>query len=177
MSTILPGISRAHTELLGIQPQTPYPEPETLEHIHIPEAARYSLIRQMYLTGQWQGGVVFGEREDNLLTLMHFAPNGPRFEQPDSKPFTRNTNYLLGYADAMIATYYGQVDWAGHWLVRPNSQVMMPQEELHWLQDAHSQGLVDSQTPLLTAGYRDGELDVNAYKAVDDQLIRLSVSF
>lgn len=176
MSTNIPGISRAHTELLGILPQNPNPEPETLQHIVVTVTARYSLIRQMYLTGQYRWGIVFGEREGTVLSITHFAPNAPRFENPDRQPFQRDTHYLLGYADAVLSAHYGRVDWAGHWLVRPNSQTMTLQEELVWLKEAADQGHIDSQTPLITAGWQDGEIVINAYKFIDGDPVRLSVT-
>lgn len=176
LSTKIPGVSRAHTELLGILPQTPYPEPETLQHIVVAETARHSLIRQMYLTGQYQWGIVFGERDGGILSITHFAPNAPRFEKPDRRPFQRDTRYLLGYADSLLASHHGHVDWAGHWLVRPNSQLMTQHEELVWLKEAADQGQIDSQTPLITAGWQDGEIVINAYKFIDGDPVRLSVT-
>lgn len=172
----LPCISRAHIELLGLQPQTPYPEPETLEHIHFLDEARFFLMRQMHVTGQWQAGVAFGERDGGLLTIMHVAPFAPPVERSEHGPFKRNVQYLLGYAEAILATYHGRVDWAAYWLARPNSQALTAQEELLWLKEASDLGLIDSQTPLLIAGYQDGELTVNAYKTTDGQLTRLTVS-
>ncbi|WP_339097752.1 hypothetical protein ACINK0_14885 [Deinococcus sp. VB343] len=153
MSTQLPGISRAHTELLGILPQIPNPEPETLQHIVVTDTARHSLIRQMYLTGQYRWGIVFGEREGAALSINHFAPNAPRFENPDRQPFQRDTRYLLGYAESLLTAHHGQVDWAGHWLVRPNSQ-----------------------TPLIIAGWQDGAIVISAYKFIDSDPVRLSVT-
>jgi len=150
------------------------PEPEALVTITVSADARRSLLRRLYLTGEWQWGIVFGERSGEALYIRHFAPAAPRWGDL-VHPFRLDRRYLLGYADAVLSDHAGRVDWAGHWLVRPNSQRMLLHHELAWLQQAEDEGLIDDQTPLMTAGWHQGTLHIGTHKLLDGEPATLPV--
>lgn len=168
--------SRAHSQLLGLAHHLDQATDQVpLRSIQLRPAARHALIRTLYLTGHWQWGPLFGEQQGSALIVHHFAPAGPRWVLNRATPFEHDATYLLGYADAVLARDGGRVDWAGVWLAPPDSGTLAPSQALAWLERAAEGGLVDDWTPLITAGYTEGALSVEAAVMVDGQPQRLPV--
>lgn len=167
--------SRALSQLL--HPTAVHAETDSrpLSAVSVPPPARRGLRQILSVTGRAQWGVVFGTQRGGTLTADLFAPAGPPWMMAGADPFTHDLASLLGVAHAVSALTGGQSDWAGLWLIQPSGEALPLRDTLAWLHRAEGAGLIDHHTPLITAGWRDGALHLDAHCVIDNEPVRLPV--
>lgn len=170
-------LSRVHQQLFGLTYLIgTEPELDPLEHIFIEPLALLSLMQQLQLKGTARGGFVFGERLANSLSIHGFAPYGPRHHYASFNRGEWNLDYLLGYTDAMLTSHAGPVDWYGHWYATADAEKNNLEEDIHLFEAGRGKGLFDEFSPFLSVGWREGVLEIAAYRTVGSEIQSLPVT-
>ena len=160
---------RAYRNLLGLNSSAvPPPIEVSLQQISLSPNVRSHLFQLLELKGEMQTGIVFGHREHDYLHLLHFAYGSARGQSDvQPPPFRWQTSYLRGCVDTLLASQTGEIDWYGVWMIAPNSEQFSSNQILEYAQIAHARGLVDDQQVLISVGWSNGILDLQAFKFLD----------
>ncbi|WP_245556544.1 hypothetical protein [Deinococcus aquatilis] len=150
-------------------------EAQVLEAVVFTDSTRQMLIQQLEVKGQWQGGVLFGERTLETLTVHFAAPLGP--PAWSGQPLHPHLPYLIGWSDSVSAQHSEALDWCGNWIAAPNSRLPDERLDLSWLQLGVQQGLFDDIHPLVVVGIEDGLLSSRSYLWDEDAAVTLPGQF
>ena len=174
--SILP-LERFYAHLLGLTAPLTQPEIQpALTSISLHPFARRQILNRLELKGAVQWGLLLGERQGEHLQIRFVLPAGQR--HPSHSPFgSWNTPYLLGASETLIPLCDSATDWHGVWVIQPDSHLASVTTDLLLTELAQNQGLLDDQQPLLSIGWQDGILTVQAYKYIDEvTLVSLPVT-
>ena len=160
---------RAYRNLLGLHHSAvPPPQENPLTEIGLAPPVKNHLLQLLELKGQVQSGVVFGHCEHHQLQVLHFAHSSARGQSDlGLPPFHWNAAYLRGCVDTLLATHGSDIDWCGVWIAAPNSEQFSLSEIVEYAAGAYALGLVDHQQVLISVGWDNGILDLQALKFLD----------
>lgn len=165
--------SRLHRYLLGALALPPGLATSAAFTSATIEAPAFKTFRmQLTIPGWWATGNLYGHIADDILRITHAAAGGYPVWRP--LPITGDDHYQLGYLDALRSTD-SRIDWVGHWVTRPDSQLPTIAEAGRWLQAGATQGLFTAVHILLAVGYVDERLEVEAYRIIDGRIDLLPV--
>ncbi|WP_135230787.1 hypothetical protein [Deinococcus fonticola] len=173
---ILP-LERFYAHLLGLTALLTQPNINpALTSISLHPLARRQILNRLELKGTAQWGLLLGERRGEHLQVRFILPAGQW--HPSISPFTAwNTLYLLGASEALTPLCDSATDWYGVWVIQPNSHLPPVATDLTLAEEAQKHGLLNDQHPLLSMGWMDGILTVQAYKYMDEiTLVSLPVT-
>ncbi|SMB81092.1 hypothetical protein [Deinococcus hopiensis] len=171
-------ITRLHRYVLGltVPPSRPHPEEvESLEEIVLHSPARSVLRAQLSAPGVLRGGLLFGHIEGSRLHVLYAAPQGYRGWPSLTSPLAIDPRYALGWADALTAISSRSLEWVGSWLMYPDSERDVPEQDLRWLRWGQRAGILDDQTVLLCVGWQDGAMVSTGYRLLDSEVTCLRV--
>ena len=152
-------LTRAHRRAYNLIPvRQPHTESADLEIVHVTPSA-VATLRGVLARPVLATGVLFGTRAGGHLTVqaVHVAHPG------STEPFHVDDTYLLGLADAWGQAQPGS-DWVGGWVATPLDGPVAPRALDALVRQATAAGLIDYDTPLLVAGWIDGDLTLQAFK-------------
>ena len=156
-------LRRAHQRylpLLGQRQQHAEADLAPPEAVEVEAPAKATLLNALEAQGAFHGGPLFGHYEDRTLQLRYAHPAG-YLARMAQDPLALDPGYLLGLTDA-----YRQgdpaLDWVGHWLTWPDSQLPDQREALSWFDEARDLHLVGPQHCLLLVGWADQQLTASA---------------
>lgn len=140
-------------------------EVQPLTHVILSSPAQAFLREQLYASGAYQGGPLFGTRDRGELRVQYAAPAG--YACGDSalrqQPLVLDTRYVLGWSDALAAVSQGELDWVGQWMMYPDRQLAALEHDLAWLRAGLDTALFDEEHVLLVMGWEQGELTTRGY--------------
>lgn len=160
-------LSRAQQRFLGlVGPRTRQDDQaQPLTHVTLSFQSRVFLTRQLYASGAYRGGPLFGFRSQGILSVQFVAPGGypcgdPKLRQ---QPLALDERYVLGWSDCLGAVYEGKLDWVGNWVISPDSQVAGVEADYGWLAEGLETDLFNEEHILLTVGWDRGTLIAHTY--------------
>lgn len=135
------------------------------QSVQVEAPAKAILLNALEAQGALRGGPLFGKREASTLQIR-YANQAGYSARSARDPLALDPCYLLGLTDA-----YRQcdpaLDWVGHWMTWPDSQLPGQRELLYWYDEAHDLQLVSPEHCLLLVGWVDQQL--TALAAVTDE--------
>lgn len=163
--------TRLHHYLLGppYSPQS-HQERESLESVVLQPPARDFLASLLSDPIPRRAGLLFGQFNGSALQIHHAVPG---VLDPFS-PFRLDQGYALGWADAIAGLT--DLEWVGMWAVHGHRTLPDQRGEEAFLFSAYEQGLVDNDSILLVAGWREGRLAAEALQIAEDGIVRFAVA-
>ncbi|GAA5534114.1 hypothetical protein Dalu01_02522 [Deinococcus aluminii] len=162
-------LARAHRRFLGLTPAwepQDHPGSQPTRSVALSEGAVAFFHNQLGVTPAYRSGPVFGhwEAEGERLQIVCASLAGyiRWVEYDPGQPFAMQSEYVLGWTDALRATVSPSIDWVGQWLAFPTG-VGGLEEEARLVRQAHALQLVDRHRPLLVFRQQRDELEVHAY--------------
>lgn len=133
---------------------------QPIEHVAFSFQARAFLIEQLYASGTYRGGPLFGFQSAGDLSVQIAAPAGYPCGDPElrQQPLALDERYVLGWSDCLEAVYPGKLDWIGHWLMFPDRQLAALEQDVTWLRQGLETDLFNEEHVLLTVGWEQGRL-------------------
>ncbi|GAA5502703.1 hypothetical protein Dxin01_02447 [Deinococcus xinjiangensis] len=165
--------TRLHRVLLGAM-TLPAVQDIIFAQVHVNPPAVNTLRLHLSSPGHWRTGQIYGRIANDTLTITHAAIGGYPVWRPLA--LTGTGAYQLGFLDALRAEGHTDIDWVGHWMLRPDNQRPTLAESAAWLRYGERRGLMDAQQVLLSAGLEDHHLSVDAYHLIDDRMELLPTS-
>ena len=165
-----PGPTRAQQRLLGItgpRQRRTDAENEGLTEVVLSPAAWTQLDAPLHAPGRLSGGLLYGFRLNGVLYVQLVAPGGYAWWWEDQNPLNLDPRYTLGWSDGLRAVYGDALGWVGQWLMYPDRQLGAVALDHAWMSQGMSTRLTDQEHPLLIVGYKDGLIDVRAYRLAD----------
>ena len=156
----------------------PDAEAQPIERVLIEPEARQLITSLLVPGGHYRSGALFGTRSDGIAHVTEATHAGYPAFRPDRRrnPLTIDEQYLLGWSDCL--THYGRndVDWIGHWLVRPDNLIGDSLHHYAWLQRAQRQGLVSDDHFFMFVGIGAETVNFVAYTYFDGIATELPVT-
>lgn len=167
--------TRLHHYLLG-PPHSPriHPERDRLQGVNLMPAVRDFLTSLLSDPIPQQSGLLFGQFSGSALQVHHAVPGERGMMVDPSSPFHLDRRYALGWADAIAGLT--DLEWVGMWAVHGHRTLPDQRGEEAFLFSAYEQGLVDNDSILLVAGWREGRLAAEALQIAEDEIVRFAVA-
>lgn len=173
-------MSRLHDWLLGPRPErdgVTDQQAEAITRVVVGAAAATLLRAELRGGGRWRGGLLHGHASAGVLRVMYASRNRYVGFETSPSPLDFDPRYALGWSDALAASVGGEVDWVGSWVMDPDNQLSVVQDDLSWWSRGKRVGLFTDRHVLLSIGLRDERLTGVAYLAEGDQVLPLEVEF
>lgn len=167
--------TRLHHYLLGPthSPQIRQ-DRESLEAVTVRPPARDFLASLLSDPIPRRSGLLFGEFSGSTLQVHHAVPGEQGIVADPFSPFHLDRHYALGWADAIADLT--DLEWVGMWGVHGHRTLPDYRGDEAFLFSAYDQGLVDSDSVLLVAGWREGRLAAEALQIAEDGIVRFAVA-
>lgn len=173
-------MSRLHDWLLGPRPErdgVTDEQAEAITRVLVGAAATTLLRAELRGGGRWRGGLLHGYASAGVLRVMYASRNGYGSLEAVASPLDFDPRYALGWSDALAVSVGGEVDWVGSWVMAPNDQLSVAQDDLSWWSRGRRVGLFTDRHVLLSVGLRDERLTGVAYLAEADQVLPIEGEF
>lgn len=140
-------------------------EAQAVSHVTFSFQAKAFLTAQLYNSGAYRGGPLFGFRSEGDLAIQFAAPAAYACGDPSLRrqPLVLDERYVLGWSDCLETVYEGELDWVGQWLVSPDSQEAALEQDVRWLRAGLGNDLFDEEHLLVTVGWAQGVLSARVY--------------
>lgn len=137
---------------------------QPVEHVTLSFQVKGFLTAQLYASGTYQGGPLFGFYSQGDLAVQYAAPAGYACGDPElrERPLALDERYVLGWSDCLEAVSPGKLEWVGHWLMYPDRQLTALEQDLAWLSAGLETDLFNEEHVLLTVGWERGALSARA---------------
>lgn len=154
---------------LSSRPERAVQRDSAVQEVVIHKPAADALMAQLRCTGQCRTGVLFGILTEGILHIDYVAPGiTPGRKAGDGLPLALDSDYVLGWADALTVAHTAELDWQGVWLTLPNAELPDALEQLRWVRQAREWGLLTEELIMLFVGWEDGRLSATAYVQQDE---------
>lgn len=164
--------TRLHRLVLGATTLPPVQD-VVFEQIQILAPAMNTLNIHLNNSGTWRTGQLYGRVTDDYLVITHAAIGGYPLWRP--QPLTGTVPYQLGYLDGLRACGHTDIDWVGHWVMRPDSRLPTQTDSTNWWRYGAPRGLFSAERILLSVGLLDDRLAAEGYHEIDGRMETLPV--
>lgn len=166
--------TRLHHYILG-PPHSPQirQDRERLEAIILRPPARDFLMSLLSDPIPRRAGLLFGRFNGSALQIHHAVPGERGLVADRFSPFHLDGRYALGWADAIAELT--DLEWVGIWAAHGHRTLPDHQGNEAFLSLAYEQGLIDSDSVLLVAGWREGRLTAEGLQIAEDGIVRFPV--
>lgn len=151
---------------------------QPLERVIIEPEARQVLTSLLSTSGIYRSGALFGTNSGGIAHVTDTAHAGYLSLHPERPrhPLAVDARYLLGWSDCLSIYGSNNVDWIGHFIVRPDGLIGDALSHYAWLRRAFRVGLVSADTFFLFIGVGDEQVEYSAYTYHDGVANELTVT-
>ena len=166
--------TRLHHYILG-PPHSPRicQDREGLQAVVLRTSARDFLVSLLSDPIPRRAGLLFGEFSGSRLQVHHAVLGERGLVIDPFSPFHLDGRYALGWADAIAELT--DLEWVGLWAVHGHRPLPDHHGNAAFLYLAYEQGLIDRDSVLLVAGWREGRLTAEALQITEDGIVRFPV--
>ena len=148
-----------------------------LTHVRLEDTASRVILGLLDSPGHHRSGALFGTRVGTVAHIADASHAGyPQFRHNLAcQPLAVDPQYLLGWSDCLSMYGTNDVDWLGHWMIRPDNLIGDALDHYGWLRQAHRLGLVDRQHFFMFVGLDAEQVAYHAYVYLNDESTALPV--
>jgi hypothetical protein len=154
----------------SVPPTSSSEEREALNGAQIFRPVIQTLRQQLYSPARVRGGLLFGFQVGDQLQVVLASSAGSSgwYRQPRRAVLEVDERFTLGWSEAVLSLFGGQIDWIGNWIAYPDSQLHSERRDLKWFKRGWRTGLFDDRSVLLVVGWNESVLDVQTYHLSSD---------